>query len=293
MMGRPVVPLSFGQVVAAHQARSRVQAIVDHNRESVEAANRRSSRQLTRLLVRAEAELRAQLADEVARRGDQTFNANDLQLMLVQVRAALGQLDPKFIRLLEQNAALAARLGSKNVVDVLTHFEERTGGGVRPLAVHEALALENPRLRQYPSSVARYGQHTIGVIARQLQQGVIQGKTFREMSVRLAGARGGAGLLVKNRGWADRIVRTEGMAAMAAGAQSEMVQQKARRFPDLARKLIETFDRRTAPDSYVAHGEVRGMNEPFVDGAGRVYLLPPGRPNDRACIIPWRRAWDT
>jgi hypothetical protein len=36
---------------------------------------------------------------------------------------------------------------------------------------------------------------------------------------------------------------------------------------------------------------VRPLDGEFEDGAGRRYQFPPGRPNDRGYVVPWRAEW--
>jgi len=316
-----VIPRSLDETVAASQARSKAQEIIDANRERVESLSSSGRRELVRILLRAQAQIAEQLASERVRRGDTPWTQADLEASMVLVRHALGGISPRFKDLLEQLGADARNAGCKGVAGLLTQFERLAGGGrveggvIRPLAIREALALGHPLLARYPTSVDRYGARMTAVIRRELQTGIVRGSTFYEMTNALVGKRGPRGvvsmrayangrevvrtreeeiregLFVRYRGWAERIVRTEGMYAMNTGADEEILAQKAGRFPDLARKLIETFDQRTARDSYEAHGQVREPGEMFHDGAGRRYERPPGRPNDRAVIIPWRRAW--
>lgn len=287
----PVVPRSLSEPVPASQARSKLQDLIDADRAEVErAVIRRGDRELAQLLARSEADLRQRLAGLRQAGHGASWTAQDAEASLAQVRAVLALVAPEMVRLLARGGVTATGLGQASVIHVLRYFE---AGAVptRPLAVRAALALEHPRLLRYEASVARYGTHTIGAIGRQLQLGVLTGQTFDTMAKRLAGSERTPGLIVEGQGWARRIVRTEAMAAYAEGAQAEMRAQDQAR-PGLKRRLVETFDRRTAPDSYAAHGEVRGLDESFVDGAGRVYLLPPGRPNDRAVLIPYRDEWE-
>lgn len=314
-----IVPKSLEQPVAASQARSRAQDIIDTNRERVESLTASAQRQLAGILVRAQAQIAAQMN---ARAPGAPWTAADLEASMLLVRLALGSASPRFRDLLAQLGADASNVGAKNVAALLTHLERKAGGGkveggvIRPLAIREALALQSPLLHRYATSVDRYGAHMIGVIRRDLQAGIVRGATFEEMTSLLVGKRGPRGmvslaarqradgtverlreeriqegLFVRYRGWANRIVRTEGMYAMNTGADEEVLAQR-QRFPDLKRKLIETFDRRTARDSYEAHGQVRAPGELFHDGKGRHYERPPGRPNDRAVLIPWREAWE-
>lgn len=287
----PVVPKSLTQPVPASQARSKIQEQLDASRARVERLSAQGKRQMLRQLLALEAELRARL-EQVQRAGrGETWTAADTEATLVQVRELLGRQGEAFRALLEANAATARRLGVENTVGVLRHFEGKTAAPIRPLSLDVALAAGSPLLARHEASVARWGQRTVGRIASELQKGLLAGETFDEMKARLTGARGRQGALVASAGDAARIIRTESMHAYAQGSQEEIVAQKSRRWPDLLRRLIETFDARTAADSRVAHGEVRDVNEPFTDGK-HTYLTPPGRPNDRAIIIPWRRAWD-
>jgi hypothetical protein len=290
----PVVPRSFVEPVPAAQARSRVQEIVDADRAEVERALiTRSKQELLILLFRAEAELAADVRRLEGPEGkERTWTQHDADASLAQMRLVLGRVEPRFVKVLQKQGLMAYGLGVKAAIDVLAHYEQASGGVLRPLALRPALALEQTLMSRYPSSVARYGAHAVEVFRRELQTGVLAGRTFSEMTKRLETKGGDPGALVQSAGWAARIVRTEAMHAYATGTDQEIHAQRLRRFPDLCRKLIETFDSRTAADSRVAHGEVRGPDDPFVDGAGRIYMIPPGRPNDRAVIIPWRRAWE-
>lgn len=286
----PVVPKSLTQPVPASQARSRLQEQIDASRARVERLSARGKRQLVRQLLVLEGELRDRL-DGLRRLGrEDTWTAADTEATLIQVRELLGRQGEAFRELLGANAAAARRLGVENTVDVLRHFEGRIGGPVRPLALDVALAAGSPLLARHEVSVARWGQRTIGRVAGEIQRGLLAGETFDEIKKRLTSERGG--VLVASAGDAARIVRTEAMQAYNAGAHEEALAQRASRFPDLQKKLVETFDARTAEDSRAAHGEVRELEAMFVDGKGRHYLHPPGRPNDRGVEIPWRREWE-
>lgn len=316
-----IVPASFTREVPASQARSKAQDLVDRQRERVERiANGPARRELMTILVATQ----RQIHETLARRPHavDSWTHADAQASLVLVHEAFATLAPRFRHLLQANAALAWENGVRGTVGLLTHFEKRAGGGkveggvLRPLALAEALALQRPLLMRHATSVDRYGQHMIGVITRELQGGIARGASYYEMTERLTGLRGPRGnvslraaenpdgtvsrlvteripegLFVRHRGWAERIVRTEMAHASNAGAMDEMRAEKATRYPDLGKRLIETFDRRTADDSRAAHGQVRELAGLFVDGKGRQYDHPPGRPNDRGVVIPWRERW--
>lgn len=291
MPAAPVVPKSLTKPVPASQARSQIQELLDANRARVERLSASGQRALVLQLVALEAELRQRLGQlQAAGRGG-TWTAADTEAALVQVRELLGRQGAAFRALLRENAATARRLGVRNTVAVLQHFERQLGGTLRPLSLDASEIVLAPLLARHASSVERYGLHTIGLISQAMQRGMLAGDTFVDMRRRLTGDRGDHGPLVQSAGWASRIVRTEAMHAYNAGAHEEALAQRDKRFPDLQKKLIETFDSRTAADSRVAHGEVRDLEAPFVDGKGRRYLHPPGRPHDRGVEIPWRAVW--
>lgn len=171
-------------------------------------------------------------------------------------------------------------------------------------------------LRRTATSVDRYGRRTIGTYERTIQRGLLVGASQSEVIDALVG-RGGPtgvvsmaavevspgvvrrvrleaipeGLFRRYRYWATRIVRTEVANAQNAAAMSAMGSARDTDFPDMQKKILAMMDNRTAPDSIAVHGQVRGLDDPFVDGAGRVYNHPPARPNDREVVIPWRPSW--
>ncbi len=292
MTAVPVVPKSFTKPVPASQARSAIQEQLDASRERVERMAEASKREVVRQLVALEAELRERLVEQQrAGRGD-SWTAADTEATLVQVRELLGRQGREFKGMLAANATTARRLGVKSAAAVLHHFEGKRGGPVRPLALEATAAAQNPLLARHEASVARYGARTIGRIAGVIQRGLLVGDTFSEMTDRLTGKRGAPGVLVQSAGDAARIIRTEGLFAMNAGAHEEALAQRAKRFPDLKKRICETFDSRTAPDSYSVHGQTRELEQPFADAFGHSATHPPLRPNDRAVEIVWRDAWD-
>lgn len=99
------------------------------------------------------------------------------------------------------------------------------------------------------------------------------------------------GLFVRHKYWAERIIRTETAHAYSGARLQQLRQMKADGMDDVRKKIVAHFDKRTAPDSVAVHGQVRELEETFMDGAGRVYLHPPGRPNDRETLIAWFDDW--
>jgi len=245
-------------------------------------------------LIRMLADAESDLVSRIARMPHaDTWTRDDALAMLAQVRESLGSLEPRFAQLLASNNATAQALGAKDTLEMLVHFEGKRPELLRPLSLSQiesaAIELTMPR---YQATVQRYGAIMIDSIQRELVSKAVTGATFYEITESLRDNVGGPdGLFISRRYFAERIVRTECMASYNDGHMLEIGLQKAKHFPDLKKKLVETFDQRTAQDSYYAHGQVRELSQVFTDGKGRQYERPPGRPNDRAVVISWRDEW--
>jgi hypothetical protein len=282
--------------IRATSACSDIVAVVEANRRAVDRiVARGAGAQLDELLHEAERDLRRRLLDAHVRGLDQRWTGAQLGASRASVTDAIAQARHALARLLNSNGTALARRGLRDVLTILRVQESRVGGTVRSLALEQAMRFDHvlygvasSRLRRYESSIARYGTRMISEIERSMQAGVVTRKTVCEMVDTMA-AQGG-GLFVEHRYLAARIARTELMASYNLGAQTAMEEERDD-FPDLARLILAHFDRRTAEDSIFVHGEIRSLDEDFVDGAGRVYRVPPARPNDREIVIPWRRAW--
>lgn len=74
-------------------------------------------------------------------------------------------------------------------------------------------------------------------------------------------------------------------------AGHEVMRQAEDAVGKCVRILCAHFDDRTGWDSYQVHGQVRRMEEPFEDGEGRLYMVPPNRPNDREIVILHAVEW--
>ena len=85
---------------------------------------------------------------------------------------------------------------------------------------------------------------------------------------------------------AERIARTELSSAYHAAHLSTLEQVRDNGLP-VQKTCIAVFDSRTAQDSVSVHNQIRELDEEFEDGAGRRYLAPPGRPNDREKMVAY------
>lgn len=148
----------------------------------------------------------------------------------------------------------------------------------------ETMGFGETLLATQRASVERYGVALIQELNKVLYAGIRDRLPQREVVSQVSG------LLVEKKWWAERIVRTETARAYNAATDLAIGAYNAAGTP-LHKKIIAFFDNRTAYDSVFVHGQVRATGEYFMDGAGRQYLYPPGRSNDREVIIPWGTRW--
>lgn len=283
------------------------------------AEGRRAARDLLQMLAEADWRMADRLRRWLRTHGGPT--ARFTEASLVAYRAELADVIA-YVRaglrgLTDAQAMAAARISARRTARVLADLEGAFTGIARPLRLDEAIVMRvRPSLlARHATSVDRYGEAMIGAMQRAMAQGLVEGVSQGEMVDRLVTLRGptGAvslraveiqpgmvvrlaeeqipeGLFVRYRSWAWRIVRTEVAEAQNATCDQAISEARAE-FPDLKRKILAVMDQRTAWDSIVVHGQVRGEQEYFRDGAGREYLRPPARPHDRETLVPWRTGW--
>lgn len=205
--------------------------------------------------------------------------------------------------------------GVQDSLGILRAFDAEYGeiSGM-PLRIDSAMVMSETKnrvlqtqLRRNEASLDRYGEAMVGELERVMRTSLVAGRTISETISKMVRANPDiahalrasnprsfpdpdAGFL-QSRYWAERIVRTENANAYNH-ANLASIQEVAVTNPGMGKKIIATFDGRTAMDSMYVHGQIRGPEEMFVDGQGRQYLRPPSRPNDRETVIPWREGWE-
>lgn len=282
----------------------------------------RIARVLLEDLERAERDLGRRLR-ELRRTGlGQRFSGGQAELVRAQVRIATSEVVERVHGQQRASARRAAVRGVRETEKLARGLERRFTGIAQPLRLTEAARLipivdqaTGARARYIATSLDRYGATMIGELEQIIRGGLISGATTDDMIAALTGHGGPRGtvsmaarvtpagvirlvesdipegLFVRHRYWAERLIRTEVMAAYN-GAKLESLRAARQDFPDMQKKILAVLDNRTAEDSIYVHGQIRDLEENFVDGAGREYLYPPARPNDRETVVPWRRAWD-
>ncbi len=300
-------------------------AQADQNVSLRSRAGRAEAREILEMLERADQQLERRLRREAQRHGPtERFTGAGLLAYRRQV-----QLVNAFVRArMDRNSRRAARRNIRqgwfDTVGLLGNLEQAYSGSVRPLRINTARMMnERTRgvqaslLRQHATSMDRYGEEMERTMRQTLQSNLLAGGTFSQAVDQLVAMRGPRGrvsvaarelgdgtverirletipegLFRRHRWWAMRIVRTETAYAQNAAGFEALHAARDVDFPDMQKKILAMMDNRTYPDSIAVHGQIRDLDAMFRDGAGREYLHPPARPNDREVVIPWRPGWD-
>lgn len=272
-------------------------ALLRANRKAVDKmVDYGARKELLRLLREANEDLRERLKSRNVR-GATKLAVAQMQVARAEIADAVRRVEGKVRDHLTSKSLGLGRLGIRHAVETVQMGEKHFRGVTFELPVERALKM-NHRLtgsratlmRQHEASVARYGKHMIREFERQMRLGIVTGQTQDAIVDRLVAHGGPEGLFVEKRWWAERVVRTELMYSYN-DAQQVGIEEQALEFRDMRRIILAHFDRRTAMDSVFVHGQIVRVDEPFVDGDGRVYMLPPARPNDREIVQPYRLAW--
>jgi hypothetical protein len=278
----------------------------ESRRGAQRAAEEVGSARVRKILLRAKRDLdrRIREAEGLGGPGADSFTAVRARAVLRQVELVLAGLKPELRDLLVEQARERADPSARAVADYLRAAERRFRGVAQPLAIDESLMfdrarrgaettvlrriLSDPKDPARPGVLDRYGAATIGKFEDALQQRVLAQKPWAEVRDDLVKA--SPFLQGAPAHWAERIVRTESMAASNAASQASIEEVDRQVEGGMLKILAATFDSRTAADSYAVHGQIRRPSEPFDTWQGPT-MHPPARPNDRETVVPHRIGW--
>jgi len=243
-------------------------------------------RRVRKLYEEARSELEAKLA-VMRRAGEgQTFGAQHLRMILLQVNDGLRGFQQDFGPELSKQARVAAELAQRHLVGAIKKMERRYSGLEPVLNIEEAgvfsrvyKGVEPTLLHRYHKLVGNYPMPTIERVRKQLALGLIQGDTVDRMVDRVAGS---GGIFDREKWRAERIVRTESTYAYGVSNQRCM-EHTAREVSGLQKRLVATFDNRTGEDSKQLNGQTVPVDKPFhwrkrLRGGGVedvAYMQPP------------------
>lgn len=296
-------PLPFGtlRVVDRREDAERIvrDVVAQADRAIVSAGE---GRRLQVLLARADRELARKLAAVVRVTGGphSRFTEARIAAYQAQVHVATKRTQVRLGKDLSRQAKAAVTRGLNGAVKVISAMESAHRGAAVKLEIEKAQVLDSlsrrrtgSLLMQHERSLERYGRGMVLRMEREIMTGLLLGEPQWQIVERLTGigiGRNKPGMFEGSEWRAKRIVVTE-VAYAHNVVQLDAIVEMRREIPDMAKKIVATFDARTAPDSVYVHGQIRDVGELFTDGAGRQYEHPPARPHDREVLIPWRKAW--
>jgi len=288
--------------------------LAEHRRQLDRLATRRALPRMKRLYEEAHDALARKLRGRMRSGLGDTFTAHQQRIVLAQLKAGLITLNGRMAGELSDVTAEAQtesiRSLARNVRRLELHF---TGAEVslpideawklRQLVGRRRAALDNMHQR----SMARWGARLFADVHERLSSAIAQDMTVGEaieVLPREAAAQWWQG---------ERIARTE--ISWAYGqATADGIEEAAEVVPDMMKRWSEhvnddtgqPLDDRVAPDSLAMHGQVveadgefefpedaDDMTEKEIERmrAAGPWTAPPQRPNDRAVLQPWRKAW--
>lgn len=282
-----------------------IKQIVDlHRRQLFGVIEIRGVKRMQALYGESRRDLEEKLAALKRQGRGQTFQANHLRQVLVQVADAAGAFQGRLTDHLRRTGRVAAVLAPRHLVDMVTRVEQHYRGQTSVVQAAQAAVTSGvyPRiaptlLHRYQSSARTWGPGTIAHIQEGLARSLVQGESVDEAVGRVTGA---AGLYDGERWRAERIVRTETSYSYGVAKQVSMT-SLGQQVPQMKKRLVATHDNRTGQDSVDLDGQTVAVDKPFTwavkDSKGHLtgkvvhYMQPPNRPNDREVVIPWMDGW--
>ncbi len=261
-----------------------------------------AGKELRATLERAQRDLETRLAKVGGR--EPTFSVAQMRAALAQVKEVIRTIVAEMREQLPSNAREASASSAEATMKYLKDLDGVFRGSAQPLALSEARALTRAisgaetsvldRISMGPDGakgkvgiLQRYGVETVGKFEETLAAGLVSKKPWADLRDEITEA--SPFLQGAPAHWAERIVRTEVMAASNRGSL-EVIRQADEDMGDMVKIVVAVFDERTASDSYATHGQIRRPDEEFETWYGPI-MSPPDRPNDRGSMVPHRVAW--
>mgnify|MGYP006290225775 CR=1 FL=1 len=263
-----------------------VARIPDEIKEASNALNRdlnRLSRQRRGEVLDVISQSTERLNRELEGLDPDSFRAQQARISLLLGQAAGADLQAGLEEYLFEVARESGQLGGVHSIAELNNWLDYYGGEVRiPNVGALASYTDEILIERFAPSLERYGEEMARQIGTELASAQFERISQGRLTERIQG------VIERERWQAERIVRTETSHAYNASHHGTLRYAKnSGMAPDLQKTCIVTYDARTDEDSYPLDGQVRDLDENFVDGDGRSYLHPPGRPNDREKEIPY------
>jgi len=284
-----------------------LQALAANRQTALKIATVTGKKAMLETLKDAQQELQQRIAQRAKVHAAQQklpFTDAQLQVMLRQVKDTMGTLKKGMRNAILDTGSIAAEASAQNVLTYMGAADTKFKGIVAPLALDEAMVMhramsgtESSILHRIDTDPAhpgqqgvldRYGDATVANFEEAMRRGIMSGASVQEMQAMLITE--SPFLQGAPAYWAERIVRTESMAAYNRSGWEGMREVNEQTDGQMCKILSAVFDDRTAADSYAVHGQARHVDEAFETWYGMMQH-PPARPNDREIVVPHRLSW--
>lgn len=267
-------------------------------------AQRKGGAQTRKLLKEAQKKLNARLrgVEGLKGPGADSFTAAQLRGTMAQIRHALAEIRGGVQGVVVDDGKLTAEKAAQHTLEYIQRADQTFSGIASRLPIREAAVLDHA-VKGTESSILRrligdkkkgqgildrYGERTVDDFEKRLQMRFLAKTPWADVRNELIAD--SPFLQEAPAHWAERIVRTEIMAAHNR-AQFEGLRAVNKEVGGgMLKILVSTFDGRTGADSYAVHGQIRRPTQAFEDWY-HAYQHPPNRPNDRETVVPHNMAW--
>lgn len=222
------------------------------------------------------------IEEELADLSTSDFRAQQLRISRLLIDSTTERGKREIRQLLAEAIDDMQALSSNHLLQEIGEWFNHFGREARPINLDAMASVEDEILiEHFDRSLERYGQGVANSIRSEMAFAMASRQDVHTTTKRIQGA-------IKGEFWrARRIMRTETLNAYNQSHHNKLKSLDEEFDLGAKKTAIATFDARTDTDSFPVHGQVLEVDEPFVDGDGREYLHPPGRPHDREKEIPY------
>lgn len=266
-----------------------VEKLAQRHIKEVEKLNKREVEKI----IKVYRDVRLELIDRLNTLPSDTFTAQRIRGILLQVDGALGKMSRVLNDGMRDSAMEMGRFSAENLIEEIETWDDHFTGAIQPVNLDAALVAtetSNFLFNRHQASLEAYSKALRQDFAIELTEAALIGKTTGEVVMEM-------GRKFKGEEWKlQRIARTELHHVYNVAKIENMKELTKNEIPDLKKTLFHPMDSRTAEDSRALNAEnpIIPIEEPFRFKWGddeRVFMAPPDRPNDRAILIPHRDDW--
>lgn len=247
-------------------------------------------------------QIRQELRDRLDVLNQDTFTAQRVRSVLVQIEGALEAMKFGLDDGMREAAKKAALRGSDDLIREIEQFDSIFSGAVREINIDRVLIAENTEnylFNRYDASISAYSEALRSQVARQISDFAIEEIPMTEVVSRISR------FFIGEEWKVMRLARTEIHHVYNMSRQNTLF-AVADDEPTLKKTLFHPMDERTGKDSKQAAAKdlVVDVDKPFkytfqrrrADGSiveeERVFMVPPDRPNDRSIMVPYSKEWE-